>query len=310
MNDFSPDILFGIEEPYSLQAALFLRWSMVRKVPFVFLSCQNIDRPLPSPFSHLERFVLTRSSGGWFLNEDALARARKRGFKAIGSVIPLGVEIERFTSPDITTKGKEGSAGELRPFTVGYVGRLVRGKGVEDLVRACAFAGVRLVAAGTGPEESRLRTLAVQLGVEAVWMGKVPSLQMADCYRQMDLLVLPSRTTHRWKEQFGRVLIEAMAAGVPLIGARTGEIPKVIGDAGWTCPEGDVEALAGLIRGMREDESARTALVRAGRERVAALYAWRQVAQHLDRLAGSVLGGRQRINNKPVEAVEGTADDG
>ena len=60
----------------------------------------------------------------------------------------------------------------------------------------------------------------------------------------MDLLCAPSRTTPRWREQFGRMLIEAMACGVPVIASPSGEIPYVVGDAGVLVPEGDPDGLA------------------------------------------------------------------
>ena len=63
-------------------------------------------------------------------------------------------------------------------------------------------------------------------------LPQIPSDQVAVEMRKLHALVLPSRTTPRWKEQFGRVLIEAMACGVPPVGSDSGEIPHVIDDAG------------------------------------------------------------------------------
>ena len=56
----------------------------------------------------------------------------------------------------------------------------------------------------------------------------------------MDLMCAPSQTTRRWREQFGRMLIEAMACGVPVVASRSGEIPHVVGDAGLLVDEADV----------------------------------------------------------------------
>ena len=86
------------------------------------------------------------------------------------------------------------------------------------------------------------------------------------------MLVLPSRSRPNWTEQFGLVLVEAMACGVPVLGSQSGEIPHVIGQAGWTFPEDDLETLqAGLLRLMREVE-VRAELGRLGRERVLARF--------------------------------------
>ena len=97
-------------------------------------------------------------------------------------------------------------------------------------------------------------------------------------YHQIDVLAVPSLTRPNWKEQFGRVLVEAMASGVPVIGSDSGAIPDIIGDAGLIVPEGDVSALAdGLCRLQREDDL-RARLMKAGRARVIDHFTHQQVA--------------------------------
>ena len=71
----------------------------------------------------------------------------------------------------------------------------------------------------------------------------MPSTEVPAVLRALDVLVLPSLTTPSWKEQFGRVLQEAMACAIPVVGSDSGEIPHVIGDAGLVTPEGDAAAL-------------------------------------------------------------------
>jgi glycosyltransferase involved in cell wall biosynthesis len=101
---------------------------------------------------------------------------------------------------------------------------------------------------------------------------------MPDHYRQMDLLVVPSLTRPNWKEQFGRVLIEAMASQVPVIGSNSGEIPNVIGDAGLLFPENDAPALSELIEGLIRDPARRAELGRRGRKRVLDRFTQDQIA--------------------------------
>jgi glycosyltransferase involved in cell wall biosynthesis len=105
-----------------------------------------------------------------------------------------------------------------------------------------------------------------------------------------DVLVLPARTTPHWKEQFGHVLIEAMACETPIIGSDSGEIPNVIGDAGLTFPEGDAEALVGAIRRLMRDEDLRRDLARRGRERVLQHYTHECIAQETYRIYCELLG--------------------
>jgi glycosyltransferase involved in cell wall biosynthesis len=91
-------------------------------------------------------------------------------------------------------------------------------------------------------------------------------------------LVLPSRTRPNWVEQFGRVLIEAMASGVPVVGSDSGEIPNVIGDAGLVFPEGDIGRLRAHLQSLIDDPGLWAALARRGRERVQARYTQARIA--------------------------------
>jgi glycosyltransferase involved in cell wall biosynthesis len=106
----------------------------------------------------------------------------------------------------------------------------------------------------------------------------IPSAGMPQYYRELDCLALPSRTTTNWKEQFGRVLIEAMATGVPVVGAQSGEIPSVIGDAGLTFREDDVDELRARLRELQQSREWRELFGGMGRARVLAHFTMQQVA--------------------------------
>ena len=284
LETFHPDVLLGLEEPYAVQSALFLRWARNHSIPLVFLSCQNIDRLLPCPFRPLESWVLSQAQGAWFLNQEAEARSRRRGFRGVGRVIPLGVEIH--DEPPLSARRPlaDENSTHSNKFTVGYVGRLVPEKGVEDLIRACSLSGVKLLVAGEGPDHGRLEALAQELQVQVTWLGRIESTRMNQVYSRMDLLVLPSITTPRWKEQFGRVLVEAMAHGVPVIGSSSGEIPNVIGDAGLLFPERDSVYLADCIKRITSDPLLQATLVDKGCLRARNLYGWDRVAEQLNEL--------------------------
>ena len=101
---------------------------------------------------------------------------------------------------------------------------------------------------------------------------------MPAVYRSCDVVVLPSRTMPSWKEQFGRVLIEAMACQVPVVGSDSGEIPNVIGDAGLIFPEGDVAALTRQLRTLMDDRTLRQQLGAAGRQRVLTRFTMARIA--------------------------------
>jgi glycosyltransferase involved in cell wall biosynthesis len=107
----------------------------------------------------------------------------------------------------------------------------------------------------------------------------VPSMEVPATLRSFDLLVLPSRTTPNWKEQFGRVLVEAMSCGVPVVATRSGEIPHVVGDAGVLVPEGDSTALRDAIARIASDAALRDDLRQRGRAHVLSRYTQAAIAR-------------------------------
>ena len=146
----------------------------------------------------------------------------------------------------------------------------------------CRAAGCGLAARHRGGRAARgqLGALADTLGIgERVdFLGQRASTQMPDVYPTFDVLVLPSLTRPNWKEQFGRVVIEAMACGVPVIGSDSGEIPNVIGDAGLIFPEGDIMVLRDSIAHLLADPEQRARYAAAGRKRVLAEFTQVQIA--------------------------------
>jgi glycosyltransferase involved in cell wall biosynthesis len=166
-------------------------------------------------------------------------------------------------------------------FVVGFAGRLVPEKGPDLLLTAAArLKGVEILILGGGPMKEALEEQARKLDLtdRVSFEGNIPSTQMPAFYHRLDALVLPSRSRPNWVEQFGRVLIEAMACGVPVLGADSGEIPHVIGEAGLTFPEGDARALRARLEELALDSNLRQDLARRGRERVLAYYTQTQIA--------------------------------
>jgi glycosyltransferase involved in cell wall biosynthesis len=210
-------------------------------------------------------------------NDEATQVMKRAGWRGATAVIPqLGVEI--FEQNKIAQLRRQRRAewnlgNDI--FVVGYIGRLIEEKGLLDLVAAISqLEGSHFVALGEGRLKQQLQSNTQTMVLSAVPHDDVPSILSA-----MDVLVLPSRTTPRWKEQFGHVLIEAMACGVPVIGSDSGAISEVIGEAGLVFPEGDVEALrAGLIR-LRDNVSLRNKFGELGLRRVQEKYTHARIAQ-------------------------------
>jgi glycosyltransferase involved in cell wall biosynthesis len=152
---------------------------------------------------------------------------------------------------------------------------------------------------GDGPDRERLSALASSLGIgeRVSFDGQIPSPEVPAYLSRLHALVLPSRTRPNWQEQFGRVLIEAMVSGVPVVGSDSGEIPRVIGDAGSVYPEGDVEALRERLRALMGDAGLWGERAQRGRERALARFTQARVAAETVEVYGEVLtgGGRDDI---------------
>jgi len=282
-----PHIVHIDEEPYNVATWQVIRLAKTHGAKTVFFTWQNIHRRYPPPFSLIESYNLRNADYAIAGNSEAVKVLQAKGYRGPTRVIPqFGVDpdIYRFQVSGSRFQGSNLQPGtwNLELFTIGYVGRLVEEKGVHILLRAVAgLSGEwRLRILGSGPQKARLESLATELGIaERVRFEEpIPSTQMPGYYNQLDALVLPSLTRPNWKEQFGRVLIEAMACGVPVVGSDSGEIPNVIGDAGLVFPEGDVQALQDKLSQLMADPALRDELAQRGRERVLAHYTQAQVA--------------------------------
>ncbi|HEY9289377.1 MAG TPA: glycosyltransferase [Candidatus Dormibacteraeota bacterium] len=189
-------------------------------------------------------------------------------------VIPqVGIDVELFKPADASKRAAARAelGVQANEFVIGYAGRLVESKGLPDLVDAVAALAAntaeshpKLVVVGQGPFKDQLLRQC-----PSVTVASAPSsTDLLPFYHAFDVFVLPSRTTSHWKEQFGRVLTEAMACGVPVIGSDSGAIPEVIGDAGIVFPEGNHVQLRRILEGLCNDGARRAQLQQAGRRRV------------------------------------------
>ena len=151
--------------------------------------------------------------------------------------------------------------------------------------------GGRLLLVGDGPERKRFEATLASRGLldRAHFTGALSYDRVPDLYQQMDMLVVPTQTTNRIREQFGRVLVEAMASGLPVIGSTCGAIPEVIDDAGLIVPEGNSAALAAALRRLLLDCALREELTRAGRRRVMQHYSWDRVADKMHEMFRQIL---------------------
>jgi glycosyltransferase involved in cell wall biosynthesis len=278
-----PDVGFVEAEPFSFSAAQWGHAFRRRGIPFGVQCYENVDRALPRAVRALRSRVLHDAAFVAARSESAAGLALGWGARGEVAVAPPAV-------PDWPNRA--APPGE-RPFTVGYAGRLVESKGLMDLLAAVRSlqAPVQLLLIGDGE-------LRAQLDGQEIPGGRVRVLddlrhdEMGRGYGLFDVLVLPSRTTPTWKEQFGRVLVEALWCGVPVVGSDSGEIPWVIGltGGGRIFPEGDREALAGELAALRHDPALARKLAETGRAAVERLFSVPAATDPLERLLAHAAG--------------------
>jgi glycosyltransferase involved in cell wall biosynthesis len=304
-----PDVIDVHEEPFSFAAlqALAARDVLAPNAALVFYSAVNVHRSWRLPYRLAERAVLRRADGAYVPNSDVPGVLCAKGYRGVLEVVPLGVDVQRFS---------QAPPAELhapRP-RVGFLGRLEPVKGLDVLIDAAARLGQSptIVIAGDGPERARLRRLALERGIQdrVSFVGQVAYADVPAFLKALDVLVLPSVTLPPLhKEQFGRVLVEAMAAGVAVVGSSSGGIPEVIGDAGLVVPEADAAGLAAALDRVLGDPGLRESLVERGRRRAASQYAWPVLAARTRELYLRALAHRQtrRAPATRREVVEGRA---
>ncbi len=281
---FRPDIIDLWEEPWGLVSAhaCWLRQRLLPQAKVIAETEQNIDKTLPPPFEALRAYTLRHADYVVGRSPEALEVARAKGYKGEAVVVPNGVDTTLFQPLD---RSVCRAALSLSGFVAGYVGRLVEEKGLADMVDALAFCPgeVTLLFVGDGPYRATLEQRAREQGTSARirFLPAQPLEQLPTVMNALDTLVLASRTTSRWKEQFGRVLIEAQACQTPVIGSASGAIPGVIGAAGLIVPEQAPQALALAITRLAADAELCRRLGKSGRLQVEQRCAWPQVAQQM-----------------------------
>jgi glycosyltransferase involved in cell wall biosynthesis len=250
LGDGGWDLIDLHEEPFGMAVAevLVLRWLRCLRVPFLVCSAQNIDKRYMVPFRWIERWSLARAAGAYTCNTEAGEILRRKGLTGELELLPLGVDVSRFTPAD-----REPPAGRLR---VGFVGRLIPHKGAHVLLAAAALDDrLDVDIYGAGPEAGALESRATVLGItdRVTFHGHVGEWELPGIYPTLDVLAVPSVPVPGWLEQFGRVVVEGQAAGVPSVASASGALPDVVGDSGLLVPPNDPGALcAALVRCLDE----------------------------------------------------------
>lgn len=284
LRTFKPDIIDLWEEPWGLVSvhACWLRNRVLPGAKIVIETEANINRHHPFPFTNFRRYTLRNADFAVTRQTEGIGVLRAHGYRGPAKFIGNGVDPELFRPMDRDACKR---ALGLKGFVAGYVGRIIEAKGLMDAVEAVATCprDVTLVFVGGGIFQPALEARIAELGLgERVrFLPPRPMKELPEAMNAMDVLLLPSRTTRTWKEQFGRVIIEAQACGVPVIGSDSGGIPEVVGEGGLIVPEQNPQALAAAITKLRDNPALVIELGERGRMQVKERYTWVRVAEQM-----------------------------
>lgn len=213
--------------------------------------------------------VLDHLSGVWAVDalvavsDSAMLSVRDHPHPEEILCIYNGVDVERFRPLDADPSAR-------RHLTIGFAGRLIEGKGADDLIRSLTAmeSGAAVVRiAGDGPERRQLKALARDLGTEERVSFVGTCLDMPAFWRGCDVAVVPSRRPHI--ESFGLVAAEAMACGLPVVATANGALPELVedGHTGMIVPESEPRALAAALDAYVASPELRILHGRRGRAR-------------------------------------------
>ena len=259
---FKPDVIFVLNEAFSkdvfwtslanIFAKIFCFW---RKKPKIyFYGFENINKYY-TEYNLIQKivaqFIKKTINYGIVCNDEALKILNEVNWyprtKKIFWGVPLEVYQKNISQQEILDL-KQKLKISLNSKIIGYVGRFVEEKGIKDLIEAFLKLDLDavLIFIGDGQLRSWLEETSKN-HPNIIVLPPQKSEDLAYFYKIIDVLVLPSKTTKSWKEQFGRVLIEAMASGVKVVGSNSGAIPEVINGCGAIFKEGDVDDLKNAI---------------------------------------------------------------
>lgn len=288
-----PDVAFVEAEPFAIAATQWGRALSRLGIPFGVQCAENIDRRLPLPVRLMRSRVLGDAAFVAARSDSATRLARAWGANGEVRLAPHAVPAWE--------RAPRASSGA---FTVGYAGRLVPSKGLGDLLTAVRGldAPVELLLIGDGELRAQLDGQPIP-GSSVRVLNGLSHDEMASGYAQLDVLVLPSHTTPTWKEQFGRVIVESLWCGVPVIGSDSGEIPWLIEltEGGLVFPEGDAQALTQRLAQLRAQPPLRRQLADRGRAKVEELFSVPAATDALERLLVHALQPRAKIG-RPAAA--------
>lgn len=288
IKEVSPSVVDTLEN-YTLSSFLVTLWKDKLEIKNLVTSWENIVMPFHR-FT-LRYFVNTRSDCFRAMSRSAETRLVKENVRKENIfIIPPAINSEKFSPGNSELKERLNLQNKK---IILFVGRFIRQKGIIELILSMKIIAKKqkdavLLMVGDGPLRQAIINLSKKLGLEkSVYLyGPVDYDDMPSVYRSGDVLVLPSITTKTWTEQFGYVLVEAMASGIPVVASSCGAIPEVVrnGENGFLVRPGNPVELSEKIVQLLKDDSLREKLGKKGRLTVESRYSLKNVVPKLKNL--------------------------
>jgi L-malate glycosyltransferase len=294
LKQFKPDIIHVEQGVKSLGYAQLISLNRLLglKAKNTFFTWWNLPYKNKLPVDLLEKYNLKGTDGIISGNQDGADILREHGYRGAIKVLPqLGVD-EILFAPNSQPELAKSVGIEASEFVIGFVGRFVPEKGILTLIDSLAslkHLNWKLLLLGRGELQETIVDRLENFGIKArsIIIESVPHDAVPKYINLMNVLVLPSETTTKfktltsvgWKEQFGHVLIEAMACKVAVIGSDSGEIPHVIGDAGLIFPEGNATELGKYLANLIEHPELTQQLAEKGYQRTIEKYTNKALAK-------------------------------
>jgi len=286
-----PDIIFIDEEPWSLSALQTVYFSSIFKPLILFYTKQNIYKRYPFPFNQTQKYIFHSAVKGVAVSRECETILRRHGFNKNINLLPHAVDTANFCRKESNKlRGQMG----LKGFIFGYIGRLTREKGLLTLLEASYILkndksinkeDFKILIVGDGYLKNEMNMFISKRGLEDIVIihPSVPHNSVSEYLNCIDTFILPSMTTTRWKEQFGRVIIESLSCGVPVIGSDSGAIPELISDTGGGIifPQGNAEVLSEKMSQIMNNHDLRFQVIEKGERSVRERYSIKAVAQQL-----------------------------
>jgi glycosyltransferase involved in cell wall biosynthesis len=275
------DMVHIYQEPYIVAGWQTAYWTPAR-IPFVFYTAQNITKNYPPPFSWMEQYCLRRCAGWIGCGETVVEALARKGYeRKPHRRIGFGVDTEVFRPDQERGRRMRQALGwDDSVPVVCFLGRLTALKGIDLLMSALdqVHASWRMLFIGSGPMRSNLEEWSKQFP-QRVRILRALHDEVPAYLNAADILCAPSQTLPKGHEQFGRMIIEAFASGLGVIGSDSGEIPHVIGDAGLVVGEKNLTGWVQAIERLLQDRELRTDLAQRGRVRALEHFSWPVIAR-------------------------------